>query len=304
MNGRQTRQGIFFALAAYFLWGITPVYFRLLDHVATRDMLAHRIIWSFFFMLILLSISGNWPQVYRAGKKGNHMLLLAITALLIAGNWLLFLWAINHQRMLETSLGYFISPMVSVLFGMLFFGERFRRLQWLAIALTCAGVLVQLWQFGSLPVIALGLAISFALYGLLRKKIGIDVQTGLLIETLWLLPLAGLYLLIFADNSASMSVYSWNLNVLLVLSGAVTTIPLLFFASAANCLRLSTLGFFQYLHPTLIFLLAVMFYNEAVSSSKILTFVFIWVALAVLALDAFYARRQLKFKRKTNAMPS
>ncbi|MBV6694624.1 EamA family transporter RarD [Serratia quinivorans] len=295
MDAQQTRQGIFFALAAYFIWGIAPAYFKLIQQVPADEILTHRVIWSFFFMLALITLGRNWSQVRAACHDRKRLLLLAVTALLIGGNWLLFIWAVNNHHMLEASLGYFINPLVNVLLGMLFLGERFRRMQWLAVALAFAGVLIQLWQFGSLPIIGLGLAFSFAFYGLLRKKIAIDAQTGMLIETLWLLPVAAAYLFLFADSPTSnLGANAWSLNLLLVAAGIVTTIPLLFFTAAATRLRLSTLGFFQYLGPTLMFLLAVTFYGETVGQDKLVTFGFIWAALLLFILDALYAQRKLR----------
>ncbi|CAI1124741.1 EamA family transporter RarD [Serratia quinivorans] len=295
MDAQQTRQGIFFALAAYFIWGIAPAYFKLIQQVPADEILTHRVIWSFFFMLALITLGRNWSQVRAACHDRKRLLLLAVTALLIGGNWLLFIWAVNNHHMLEASLGYFINPLVNVLLGMLFLGERFRRMQWLAVALAFAGVLIQLWQFGSLPIIGLGLAFSFAFYGLLRKKIAIDAQTGMLIETLWLLPVAAAYLFLFADSPTShLGTNAWSLNLLLVAAGIVTTIPLLFFTAAATRLRLSTLGFFQYLGPTLMFLLAVTFYGETVGQDKLVTFGFIWAALLLFILDALYTQRKLR----------
>ncbi|WP_114194926.1 EamA family transporter RarD [Edaphovirga cremea] len=293
MDSQQTRQGIFFALGAYFIWGIAPVYFKLIQQVPADEILTHRIIWSFFFMLVLLSISQSWPQVRQIFKDVKRLLLLAVTALLIGGNWLLFIWAVNSHHMLEASLGYFINPLVNVLLGLLFLGERFRRMQWVAVSLAICGVLVQLWQFGSLPIIALGLAFSFAFYGLLRKKIRVDAQIGMLIETLWLLPVAAIYLFLIADSPTShLSANSLSLNLLLVSAGVVTTVPLLFFTAAANRLRLSTLGFFQYIGPTLMFILAVTFYGESIGNDKLLTFAFIWAGLAIFVLDALYSQRK------------
>ncbi|WP_419246405.1 EamA family transporter RarD [Serratia sp. NFX21] len=295
MDAQQTRQGIFFALAAYFIWGIAPAYFKLIQQVPADEILTHRVIWSFFFMLALITLGRNWSQVRAACHDRKRLLLLAVTALLIGGNWLLFIWAVNNHHMLEASLGYFINPLVNVLLGMLFLGERFRRMQWLAVALAFAGVLIQLWQFGSLPIIGLGLAFSFAFYGLLRKKVAIDAQTGMLIETLWLLPVAAAYLFLFADSPTShLGANAWSLNLLLVAAGIVTTIPLLFFTAAATRLRLSTLGFFQYLGPTLMFLLAVTFYGETVGQDKLVTFGFIWAALLLFILDALYTQRKLR----------
>jgi chloramphenicol-sensitive protein RarD len=295
MDAKQTRQGIFFALAAYFMWGIAPAYFKLIQQVSADEILTHRIIWSFFFMLALITLGRNWHKVRAACQNRKRLLLLAVTALLIGGNWLLFIWAVNNHHMLEASLGYFINPLVNVLLGMLFLGERFRRMQWVAVALAFTGVLVQLWQFGSLPIIGLGLAFSFAFYGLLRKKIAIDAQTGMLIETLWLLPVAAAYLFLFADSPTShLSANPWSLNLLLVAAGIVTTVPLLCFTAAATRLRLSTLGFFQYLGPTLMFLLAVTFYGETIGQDKLVTFGFIWAALILFTLDALYTQRKLR----------
>ncbi|HGM6676809.1 EamA family transporter RarD [Serratia marcescens] len=295
MDAKQTRQGIFFALAAYFMWGIAPAYFKLIQQVSADEILTHRIIWSFFFMLALITLGRNWPKVRAACQNRKRLLLLAVTALLIGGNWLLFIWAVNNHHMLEASLGYFINPLVNVLLGMLFLGERFRRMQWVAVALAFTGVLVQLWQFGSLPIIGLELAFSFAFYGLLRKKIAIDAQTGMLIETLWLLPVAAAYLFLFADSPTShLSANPWSLNLLLVAAGIVTTVPLLCFTAAATRLRLSTLGFFQYLGPTLMFLLAITFYGETVGQDKLVTFGFIWAALILFTLDALYTQRKLR----------
>lgn len=170
MDAQQTRQGIFYALGAYFIWGIAPAYFKLLQQVAPGEIMTHRVIWSFFFMLLLLSVSRSWGNVKAIFKTPKKVLLLAVSATLVCSNWLIFIWAVNNQHILEASLGYFINPLLNVLVGMLFLGERFRRLQWLAVALAACGVLIQLWKFGSVPVIALGLAVTFSLYGLMRKK--------------------------------------------------------------------------------------------------------------------------------------
>ena len=295
MDAKQTRVGVLLALAAYFIWGIAPAYFKLIYYVPADEILTHRVIWSFFFMVALISISRQWPQVKRLLKTPKKVFLLALSAVLVGGNWLLFIWAVNNHHMLEASLGYFINPLVNILLGMIFLGERFRRMQWLAVLLAACGVLVQLWTFGSLPIIALGLAFSFAFYGLLRKKIAVDAQTGMLFETLWLLPVAAIYLFGIADSPTShMGQNSWSLNLLLMAAGVVTTIPLLCFTGAATRLRLSTLGFFQYIGPTLMFLLAVTFYGEVPGANKMVTFAFIWVALAIFVMDAVYTIRRTR----------
>ncbi len=297
MDTQQTRQGIFYALGAYFIWGIAPAYFKLVKEVPPTEIMTHRVIWSALFMLGLITLSRSWRQVRSVLAQPKKVLLLALTALTIGGNWLLFIWAVNNQHMLEASLGYFINPLINVVFGMLFLRERFRRLQWLAVLLAATGVLVQLWQFGSLPVIGLGLALSFALYGLVRKKIQVDAQSGMLIETVWLFPLAAIYLFGFADSTTShLSANPLSLNLKLIAAGIITTIPLMLFAAACARLRLSTVGFFQYLGPTLMFLLAVLFYGESLTPDKMVTFGFIWLALAIFILDAllFSARTRVR----------
>ncbi|WP_058911798.1 EamA family transporter RarD [Entomohabitans teleogrylli] len=297
MDAQQTRQGVLLALAAYFIWGIAPAYFKLISYVPADEILTHRVIWSFFFMVALISLSRQWRQAKKILATPRKLLGLGLTAVLVGGNWLLFIWAVNNHHMLEASLGYFINPLVNVLLGMLFLGERFRRMQWLAVILAACGVLVQLWTFGSLPVIALGLAFSFAFYGLVRKKIAVDAQTGMLVETLWLLPVAAIYLFGIADSPTShMADNPWSLNLLLIAAGVVTTVPLLCFTGAATKLRLSTLGFFQYIGPTLMFLLAVTFYGEVPGPDKLVTFGFIWVALALFITDAVYTQRRNRLR--------
>ncbi|QHM72856.1 EamA family transporter RarD [Mixta intestinalis] len=298
MDTQQTRQGIFCALGAYFIWGIAPAYFKLIEQVPAGEIMTHRVIWSALFMLLLITVSRSWPRVKIVLHQPKKVLLLAVSAALVGGNWLLFIWAVNNHHMLEASLGYFINPLLNVVMGMLFLGERFRRMQWVAVLLATCGVLVQLWKFGSLPVIALGLAMSFSLYGLMRKKIAVDAQSGMLFETLWLLPLASLYLFGIADSSTShLTQNATTLNLLLIAAGIVTTIPLMLFTAAATRLRLSTLGFFQYLGPTLMFLLAVVFYGEVMTADKAITFGFIWLALALFIADALYTMHRSRVRK-------
>ncbi|OSN04404.1 hypothetical protein AU512_13065 [Lonsdalea iberica] len=298
MKTQHTRQGILFALGAYIIWGIAPAYFKLIEQVPATEIVSHRVIWSFFFILILLSVSRQWKQAICLLQQPKRLLMLAVSALFIGSNWLTYIWAVNHHHMLEASLGYFINPLVSVLLGLLFLGERFRPTQWLAVALAVCGVLVQLWKFGSLPSLALWLAFSFSIYGLLRKKIGVDAQTGMLVETLWLLPVALVYLFGFADTPTShLTQNSLSLDLLLLAAGIVTTVPLLFFTAAAVRLRLSTLGFFQYIGPTLVFLLAVVVYGEPFTQDQLVTFAFIWLALAIFIGDALRTQQKQMHKR-------
>ena len=197
--------------------------------------------------------------------------------------------------MLDASLGYYINPLINVLLGMLFLGERLRKLQWFAVALAAIGVLVQLIAFGSVPIVAIALAFSFGFYGLLRKKVSLEAQTGLFIETLVMLPLAATYLLFIADSPTSdLSMNPMQLNLLLVAAGVITTIPLLCFTGAATRLKLSTLGFFQYIGPSLMLLLAVLIYGEAFTQDKVVTFAFIWSALLVFTFDAYRTNKKSK----------
>ncbi|NMT92790.1 EamA family transporter RarD, partial [Vibrio alginolyticus] len=211
---------------------------------------------------------------------------------LIGGNWLIFIWAVNSNHMLDSSLGYYINPLINVLLGMVFLGERLRKLQWFAVVLAGCGVLVQLIVFGSVPIVAMALAMSFGFYGLLRKKVAVDAQTGLFVETLILLPAAAVYLLFIASSpTANMIENPWQLNTLLIAAGVVTTLPLLCFTGAATRLKLSTLGFFQYIGPSLMFLLAVLIYGETFTMDKAITFAFIWGALVVFSFDGLRNNR-------------
>ncbi|WP_213992997.1 EamA family transporter RarD [Sodalis sp. dw_96] len=299
MNKQSTRRGMLCALGAYLIWGLAPAYFKQIQQVPAIEILTHRIIWSVFFMAALLTLFSKWAQARAVFRQGRTLLMLGLTSLLVGGNWLLYIWAVNHHHMLEASLGYFINPLVNILLGILFLGERFRKMQWLAVLLAACGVLMQLWKFGSLPLIALGLAFSFAFYGLLRKKLGIDPQIGMLIETLWLLPAGAWYLFWFADSPTShLGANSLSLNLLLISAGIITTVPLLMFADAANNLRLSTLGFFQYLGPTLMFLLAVFCYGEVMTQDKLFAFSFIWLALAVFIFDAVMWQKKSRQTRR------
>lgn len=282
----RTKQGVLLAIMAYMMWGIAPIYFKALGEVSPFEILCHRIIWSFVFLAALLYFTKGWELIKTTLKSRTKVLYLLVTSVTIGVNWLVFIWAISIDHMLDASLGYYINPLFNILLGMIFLNEQLRKMQWFAVALASIGVLVQLIVFGSVPIIAIVLAISFGIYGLLRKKVNLDAFTGLFIETLVLLPVALVYLFIFADTATSnMSSNSSLLNTLLISAGIVTTLPLLCFAGAAVRLRLATLGFIQYIGPSLMFLLAVFVYGEAFTSDKIITFAFIWAALILFTWD-------------------
>ncbi|HAT8544448.1 EamA family transporter RarD [Vibrio vulnificus] len=294
---QKARQGVLLALGAYTMWGIAPIYFKSLAAVSPLEILSHRVVWSFFLLAALLHFGRHWRTVREVLTSKSKMLYLVTTAILVGANWLIFIWAVNANHMLDASLGYYINPLINVLLGMLFLGERLRKLQWFAVTLAACGVLVQLIVFDSVPIVAIALAFSFGFYGLLRKKVSVDAQTGLFIETLVMLPAAAIYLLFIADTPTSnMLANPSQLNLLLIAAGVVTTLPLLCFTGAATRLKLSTLGFFQYIGPSLMFLLAVLIYGEAFTSDKALTFAFIWGALVVFSFDGLRYRRN---NRKT-----
>lgn len=285
---REQKIGGAFAATAYTLWGIAPLYFKQIDQVPATEILLHRIVWSFALLALVLTLLKQWPKVVAVLQKPKMVLAMLGTALLLAGNWGLFIWAVNNHHMLDASLGYYINPLLNILLGMLFLGERLRPAQWAAVGLAFAGVVLQLIHFGSLPWIALVLAGSFALYGLFRKKLATDAIGGLFIESLLLMPLALLYWSQFANSPyADLTQNPLSLNLWLVAAGVVTTVPLLCFIAAAKRLQLSTMGFFQYIGPSFMFIFGVFLYNEPLDPSKLLTFGFIWTALCLYSFDAW-----------------
>ncbi len=292
---QRARQGVLLAIGAYTMWGIAPIYFKSITNVSALEILSHRVVWSFFLLAALLHFSRRWRSVAEIAQNKSKLAYLLSSSVLIGANWLIFIWAVNSNHMLDASLGYYINPLINVLFGMVFLGERLRKLQLFAVAMAGCGVLVQLFVFGSVPVVAMALAMSFGFYGLLRKKVAVDAPTGLFVETLILLPAAATYLLFIADSATSnMLANPMHLNGLLVTAGVVTTLPLLCFTGAATRLKLSTLGFFQYIGPSLMFVLAVAVYGEVFTADKAITFAFIWGALVVFSFDGLRNNRRLR----------
>lgn len=297
---QRSRQGVLLAIGAYTMWGIAPIYFKSIAEVSPLELLSHRVIWSFFLLAALLHFGRHWRSVRDIIKNKTKMMFLVSTAILVGANWLIFIWAVNSNHMLDASLGYYINPLINVLLGMVFLGERLRKLQWFAVVLAACGVLVQLIVFGSVPVVAIALAMSFGFYGLLRKKVSVEAQTGLFIETLVMLPAAAIYLLFIASSPTSnMLDNPMQLNTLLIAAGVITTLPLLCFTGAATRLKLSTLGFFQYIGPSLMFLLAVLIYGEPFTSDKAITFAFIWGALVVFSFDGLRNNRKSRKAART-----
>ena len=281
------KSGVINAVSAYLLWGFAPIYFKLLTEINTDEILMHRIIWSTLFLLLMVVVMKKSSLFIHTCRQPKIIANLMLSASFLAVNWFLFIWAVNNDHLLDASLGYYINPLFNVILGMMFFNERLRRNQLIAVALATFGVLIQLVTIGSLPLISLGLAGSFAVYGLLRKKLHVDSFVGLLVESLLMLPIALIYWLFFVESSTSdMTLNSSSLNFTLLIAGLVTTAPLLCFTAAAKRLNLSTLGFFQYLGPSIMFLLATFYYQEQMKSAELVTFIFIWAALALYSFDS------------------
>lgn len=282
------RTGLWFGLGAYAWWGMIPLYFRLVRDVLPIDVLAHRIVWSCAALLIVivsLRRLGDWLRVWRSRQL---IAGLALSTLLIAANWFIYIYAVSTRQVLQASLGYFITPLANVLLGIFVLGERLRRAQGWAIALATAGVVYQTALGGIFPSIALGLAVSFSLYGLARKLLHVDALIGLSVETTLLLPLAVIYLLLSPVEAE----YAPEMLATLALGGPVTIVPLLLFAGAARRLPMTTLGFLQYLAPSMQFLVAIIVLDEPLDAQKFVSFSLIWSAVAIYSFDAWRVSRR------------
>jgi chloramphenicol-sensitive protein RarD len=282
------------ALAAFVTWGLAPLYFRALDGVPPFEIVAHRILWSavlLTLMLAFLPFTGGFARVRGVLRQPRLLALLALTSLLTGSNWLVFIWAIDAGRLLEASLGYFINPLVSVALGALFLGERLRPLQAVAVAIACAGVGWRIWQLGSLPWIPLFLAGTFGLYGLLRKRAPVDAVGGLFIETLVIAPLALAWLLWLQGTGGLAFGAGTTADWLLPLTSVITAVPLMLFAVGARRLPLATVGFLQYIAPSLNFLVAVLLFREPFDTTQLVGFALIWLALALYSADLLRASR-------------
>jgi chloramphenicol-sensitive protein RarD len=281
-GGGATRAGLLFGVGAYVFWGLMPLYFERVMDVPPLELLAQRIVWSFLLLAVLITLMRRWREVRRCLSDPRVRRLLLATTVLIALNWLAYITAVAEGRVIEASLGYYILPLVSVILGTVFLGEKLRPLQWAAVALAAGGMVQLVAIEKGIPWIAFTLAVSFSLYGLFRKQAGVDGLIGLTVETLLLGPIALGYLVWLAvSGKASMGRGDLSLDLLLLLSGVVTTIPLFCFAEAARRLPLTTLGFLQYLSPTLQLILAVTRLGESFGPAKQVGFGLIWAALVV-----------------------
>ncbi len=300
-----TRQGVLFALGAFSLWGLAPIYFKAVATISPMEVLAHRVIWSVFFLLLLISATRQWKPLFTLIGERKTLLRLLFTAFLISINWLIFIWAVGASRIIETSLGYYINPLISVILAMLFLGERLRPIQWVAIAIALAGVINQIIIVGSIPLVALALAFSFGFYGLVRKKISVNPIIGLTVETLLLMPFALLYLGWLAFNNGLMFTHQgMTIDLLLIAAGLVTSLPLICFAAATNRLSLTSMGLIQYVAPSLTFLLAILVYDEPFGASQLVTFGCIWGALVLFTIEGYHYQRRKQIAMRLTACTS
>lgn len=278
------KTGLVYGLSAYTMWGVFPLYFRALSEVPPLIILCHRIFWSSLFLALVVSVRREWNAIWPALRQWRNVWLLTAGAVLIALNWLIFIYSISIKEVLQASLGYFINPLLSIALGMIFLRETLRRWQWVAVGIATLAVGNLALRGQGFPWIAVSLAATFGFYGLVRKTVDINSLHGLLIESSILLPLS--LILVAVLPSGHLSSATWGI---LSLSGIITAVPLLCFGAALRRLRLSTMGFLQYIGPTLQFLVAVCLFHESLDSAKLGSFALIWLAIAVYVLDSIFA---------------
>lgn len=288
---RRARAGFLYGLAAYGLWGVMPIFFKLLQAVPAIDIVAHRIVWSLIALAVLVTIVRAWSQVVAAVRNRRVLAILMLTALLIATNWLLYVYAINSGHILAGSLGYYLNPLANILLGRFILKERLSRLQWTAVAIAAGGIAVlAAGALGTLW-ISLGLCFSFATYGLLRKIVAVDSLAGLTIETILLAPIALTWLALGGADGRPFLGTSDSETMLLMATGIISTIPLLCFTAAARRLAYSTVGMLQFIAPTLQFLLAVAIYGELFTTAHAIAFGCIWAALFLYVTSLLHSLR-------------
>lgn len=290
---RDTRTGFLYAAGCFGVWGLVmPVYMKALASVPVLEILSHRVIWASAFAALLITAAGRWREV-RAALEGRNLRLLLVSSVLVTANWVTYILAIIHDHLLDTALGYYMNPLVSVALGMIFLGERLRPLQIAACAIAAAGVGLMAATAGTVPWIALTLAFSFGFYGLVRKVVRVEALVGFLVEASMVMPLALGYLLWLAvAGEPAFSRAAPGIDALLLGAGVVTALPLIWFAAAARKLPLSVLGLLQYSSPSFAFLLGILVYGEPFTRAEAVTFACIWLALAVYTVDAMLAQRR------------
>lgn len=288
-------RGVIYGASAYVTWGIIPIFWKFLEQVGdvgAVEIVVHRIVWTLVFAVAALAAWQRLPKLWAALKNPRTVLALAASAVLIAVNWGLFIWAVTADRIIDTSLGYYINPLVSFVLGVVWLGERLTKLQLVAVGLAVLGVVNQTVAVGYLPWISLALAVSFGIYGLIRKMVPVESLEGLTVEALLLAPLSLGYIIYLASaGTGAFLQQGMSLDLLLILAGPLTAIPLLLFAAGARLVRLSTMGFLQYLAPSISLVLAVFLYNEPFTQAHAVTFALIWSALALVTWEALRRER-------------
>jgi chloramphenicol-sensitive protein RarD len=300
----EDRSGLIAGLAAFGTWGLIPVYWKLFTNLAAAEILAHRFVWTTLFLVALLSWQQRWPEVREATRSRRALFYCLASGLAISVNWLVFIWAVNVGRVIETSLGYFMTPLVNVLFGAVFLRERLTRWQFVSVMLALVGVLNLTFGYGRFPWLAITLCVSFGLYGLLRKKSGVRPIPGLFLETTLLTPIAAGYLIYLQSaGSGALGSAGWTMILLLISTGLVTGLPLVWFGHAARHLQLTTVGFLQYLAPSCSFFLGVFLYHEPFTRTHLVTFTFIWVALIIFTAEALWRWRGPRARKSQIPIP-
>jgi len=289
----ERRRGLIYGLSAYLLWGLFPLYFPLLDPTPPIEILAHRIVWSLLVLVVVVLVARRWSWIKPLLHDRRRMLLLPAAAVTIALNWGVYIYGVNSEQVVQTSLGYFINPLVSVLFGVVLLKERLRPPQWAAVGLGAFAVVVLTIDYGGLPLIALTLAVSFGTYGLIKKTLDMGAVESLSAETAILAPVAFIYLAFLASTDSSAFVTEGpQMAVLLASLGVITVVPLLFFGASATRIPLTWIGLLQYTAPVLQFLIGVYVYNEPMPASRWIGFALVWSALVILAIDSLIAVRR------------
>jgi chloramphenicol-sensitive protein RarD len=285
-------KGILYGIGAYLLWGIFPLYWKVLHEVNAVQVISHRIAWSFVVLLIYIFATKQWQEFRGLAFNAKTIAIYAIAGVLLSVNWLIYVWGVNAGFVVETSLGYFINPLLSVLMGVIFLRERLRPTQWIPVILATVGVLYLTWAYHRLPWIALSLAFSFASYGLIKKLAPLGSLYGLTLETGIVFPIALIYLIVVQMNGSGAFLHTGTkVDLFLAASGIVTTIPLLMFASAAKQIPLTMVGLLQYIAPTMQFLLGVFLYKEPFSHSQLIGFGIVWIALIIFWVENYLSNR-------------
>ncbi|WP_459500150.1 EamA family transporter RarD [Bacillus sp. C1] len=303
------KKGILYAAGAYMMWGVLPIYWKWVEEVPAEEILAHRIVWAFVFMLLVLVISKRLGQFLRElvslFKRPKLLISLTIASILISGNWFVYIWAVNQNHIIEASLGYYINPLVSILLGTVVLKEKLNFWQYVAVGLAGVGVIILAFRYGSIPWIALSLAFTFGLYGLTKKLLNYDAMIGLTMETMIVTPFAAIYLTMIGEHGFG-SFGSISSTLLLMGAGIITALPLFYFAKGAQLIPLYMIGFLQYIAPTINLILGVFIFHEHFTSAHTTAFFFIWVALFIfsMAKTKFLLQKEPKFFKNKSAKVS